>query len=129
MKEALGKMCSAGLRPLTRVGAGTLMRPSLFSLAWTFVTAVSAFDAYFAWRYRELFQEWELNPLARALAHSHGLAAVLTVKAAVTLFALSVALYCRHRQRLDAFYTLTVCGLHLLLGFHYLAGYLQNPCH
>jgi hypothetical protein len=115
--------------PLTP-GLLSLLRLALFGLAWTIVTVVSAYDSYFAWKFRAVFQEWELNPLARSLAQCHGVEAVLVFKAAVMLFALSVAIYChRHRQWLNAFYTLAVCSVHLALGYHYLTAYLQDPWH
>jgi hypothetical protein len=120
VSEWFGKTCSQK--------GSSLRRLTLFGLAWALVAVVSACDCYFAWKYRAVFHEWELNPVARALVQRHGVEALLIFKAAVMLFALAVAIYChRHRHWLDPLYTPALCAVHVVLGFHYVVGYLECP--
>jgi len=98
-----------------------------FALAWAFVFAVTVYDVYFAGQYREVFQVWELNPLARWMASLCGLAAVCGLKLSLIGFAATVAVYsyrCRHW--LTAPYTAFVSGVHLLLSLQYLIGHLRH---
>ena len=102
------------------------MRRPFFVLAWLFVVLVALYDSYFAWRYRAVFQLWEINPLARWMAGNWGLTAVLTLKMTLIFFALGVAFYCRYlRHRLEVPYTLVIGGVHLTLGAQYIAGFLR----
>jgi hypothetical protein len=97
-----------------------------FGLCWALVALVAAYDGYFAWSYREVFQTWEVNPFARGMAQACGVAAVLTLKAVSFLFAMAVAVYCRSRRhRLETPYSLAVGGAHLTLGVLYVAGHLE----
>jgi hypothetical protein len=99
------------------------MRTSVFALAWAFVVVVSAYDVHFAWRYRAVFDAWELNPVARWVAGLFGLGALFAAKAALLVFAVAVAAYCqRLRHRLAVPYTLSVSGMHFVLSLHYLFG-------
>jgi hypothetical protein len=99
------------------------MRTSFVALAWTFVVAVSAYDIAFAWHYRAVFDAWELNPVARWMAHLYGLGVVCWVKAILIAFALWVAMYChRLRHRLEIPYTFTVWTVHLALTAQYVRG-------
>jgi hypothetical protein len=99
------------------------MRTHLFALAWAFVLGVTAYDVYFAWQYRALFETWELNPLARWAAGNCGLGAVFGFKAAVAVFAVAVAACCHLRRHwLEVPYTLFVSGVHLLLSAYYVVG-------
>jgi hypothetical protein len=101
------------------------MRITLFLLAWAFVGAVAAYDVHFAWRYREVFQEWEMNPVARWATGLWGLGAVAVLKMALLGFALGVAAYCHRRHhRLEVPLTLVVSGAHLVLSVCYLCGQL-----
>jgi hypothetical protein len=101
------------------------MRSPLFALAWVFVVAVAAYDVHFAWYYRECFDAWEMNPLARWGARLGGLEAVLALKAGLLLFAVAVAAYCHCRRHwLEVPYTLIVGSVHLVLSVHYLVGEL-----
>lgn len=104
------------------------MRTKLFFLAWAFILAVAAWDAWFAWQYRAVFAEWEVNPLACWVVDHFGLAAIFTMKAAVVTFATVVAALCHHlHSRLTVPYTALIGVVHLLLSLRYLAGYLgQN---
>jgi hypothetical protein len=91
---------------------------------------VAAYDGYFAWIYRNVFQSWEVNPFARGLAEVGGVPAVLTLKAMSFLFAMAVAVYCRSRRhRLETPYTLVVGGAHLMLAGYYVAGHLEPLWH
>jgi hypothetical protein len=91
-------------------------------LSWV----VAGYDAYFAWRYWEVFQSWEWNALARWLALACGLGALLAVKAALLVFALGVAVHCRRCQHwLEVPLTLIVSCVHLVLGALYAIGHLQ----
>jgi hypothetical protein len=97
-----------------------------FGLCWALASLVAAYDGYFAWNYRHVFQTWEVNPLARGLAEVCGVPALLTLKAVSFLFAMAVAVYCRSRRhRLETPYSLTVGGAHLTLGALYVAGHLE----
>ena len=99
------------------------MRITLFTFAWAFVGVVAAYDVHFAWRYRAVFQEWELNPVARWAAGLWGLGAVAVLKLVLLSFALGVATYCHHRRhRLEVPLTLVVSGAHLMLSVRYLFG-------
>jgi hypothetical protein len=97
----------------------------LFGSAWAFVLGVASYDAFFAWQYRAVFDTWELNPLARGVAHLYGFGGVFALKVGTTAFAAGLAAYCYHcRHRLTLAYTACVSGIHLLLSLHYLASYL-----
>jgi hypothetical protein len=101
------------------------MRITRFALAWTFIAAVAAYDVYFAWRYRAVFEEWEMNPIALWIVRLWGLEAAAGLKAALLAFALGVGAYChRCRHWLEVPYTLTISAIHFLLSLHYLVGLL-----
>jgi hypothetical protein len=98
-----------------------------FSLLWTFVFLVAAYDIGFAWYYRAVFPVWELNPLARWIAGLGGVEAVFGFKALLILFAALVAVYCyRSRHWLSTPYTAFVSAVHFLLSLHYLVGQLRT---
>jgi hypothetical protein len=102
------------------------MRKSSFCFAWAFVSIVAAYDVYFAWQYRAEFQVWEINPLARWMAHLFGLWTVFGAKALLLGFATSVAVQCyRCRHRLTLPYTMVVGGIHLGLSLQYLLGHIR----
>jgi hypothetical protein len=102
------------------------MGRKLFALAWAFVFVVAAYDVYFAWQYRAVFNVWEMNPLARWTARLAGIGAVFGLKAALIVFAALVAAYCyRCRHWLTAPYTAIVGGVHFLLSLHYLIGQVR----
>ncbi|MGH7174109.1 MAG: hypothetical protein ACRELF_14665 [Gemmataceae bacterium] len=99
------------------------MKNTLLVLAWAFVLFVAVYDVYFAWRYRDVFQLWELNPLARWIAHDFGLNVLFTFKTVLFGFVAAVAVYCHCRRHyLELPYTLVVSGIHLLLSLHYVIG-------
>jgi hypothetical protein len=103
------------------------MRNVFLVLAWCFVLSVASYDVYFAWRYRAVFDVWELNPLARWMAQCYGLAAVFGFKITLLGFAVVVAALCHHyRHRLELPYTLIVSGVHVVLSVHYVLGQLPN---
>lgn len=98
----------------------------LFAAAWLFIVLAAAFDGGFAWNFRADFQEWELNPLARRLATTFGLAGLLAFKAAGILFAAGVAVACRRfRNRLAVPMTLVVTAVYLSLSVHYIGSFLS----
>jgi hypothetical protein len=98
------------------------MRTSWFAAAWAFVLGVAGYDVLFAWHFRDGFLNWELNPVARWAAGLYGLGAVFIAKALAVVFAAAVGMYCHQRRhRLEAPYTFTVGGVHLLLSLHYVA--------
>jgi hypothetical protein len=104
------------------------MRRGRFTLAWTFIFAVAAYDVYFAWSYRAYFHTWELNPFARWLADLYGLGAVFACKVVLIGFAGFVAVYCyRCRHWLTAPYTAIVSAVHALLSLHYLIAIYPLP--
>jgi hypothetical protein len=47
---------------------------------WAFVWGMTVFDTGFAWAYRQTFNQWEMNPIAAALAAHWGLAAALSFR-------------------------------------------------
>ena len=102
------------------------MRKWWFGLAWAFILAVAAYDAYFACQYAPVFDIWEMNPLARFGASHLGLGAVVGIKAILLAFATVVALIChRSRRRVTALlFTTCVGAVHLALALQYVVGYL-----
>jgi hypothetical protein len=100
----------------------------VFLLAWTFILGVAAYDTYFAWRYRAIFLNWEMNALACWLAQVGGLGVVFAFKALGMAFATIMAVYChRRRHRLLIPFTLIIGCAYLWLAFHYVAGHLDSP--
>ncbi|MBM4072736.1 MAG: hypothetical protein FJ271_27990 [Planctomycetes bacterium] len=98
---------------------------ALFIAAWLFVVLAAAFDGGFAWHFRASFHEWEMNPVARRLAASFGMAGLLSFKSAGVVFAAAVAVACRRlRHRLAVPMTLVVTAVYLLLSLHYLRSVL-----
>jgi hypothetical protein len=96
----------------------------LFGSAWAFVLGVDSYDIFFAWKYRVVFEAWEINPLARGVARLYGFGAIFALKLGTTAFAVGLAVYCYHcRHRLTLAYTACVGGIHLLLSLHYLLSY------
>jgi hypothetical protein len=101
------------------------MKNTLLVGAWAFVLFIAGYDIYFAWQYRASFHLWELNPLARWIAHDYGLTAVFVGKMFQIGFAVAVARYCHLRRHyLELPYTLIVSGIHLLLSVHCLMGHV-----
>lgn len=99
------------------------MKNTILVLAWSFVLFVAGYDVYFAWQYRAVFHVWELNPLARWIAHDYGLNALFAFKMVLLGFVVSVAVYCHFRRHyLELPYTLIVSGIHVLLSLHYVIG-------
>jgi hypothetical protein len=106
------------------------MRRSLFVLIWAFVFLAAAYDAYFAWQYRAVLSEWELNPVARWGMKEGGMLAVFAVKFLGLTFAAWVAVYCgRHGSALKWPLTLTVGCIYALLCLHYCAGFREAHPH
>jgi hypothetical protein len=102
------------------------MRRVLFACAWVFTFLAAAYDGYFAWQYRQVLQEWELNPLVRWAASAIGLGGVLAFKLGGLLFAAGLAAYCRRWRRELAWpLTLTVTLAYALLSLHYYVGSRQ----
>ncbi len=95
----------------------------VFVLAWAFVFLAAAYDARFAWTYREVIASWEMNPLARWLAAHFGLGAVLALKFAGLIFAACVAAYYGRLRKWAAWaLTVTVALAYALLTVHYYLG-------
>jgi hypothetical protein len=96
-----------------------------FGLLWAFIVLVAVYDAGFAWVYRAGLQSWELNPLARSMADSCGLTAVLGFKFAALAFAAGLATYLHvRRRRLERPLTFGISGAHGALLLHYCVGYM-----
>src|SRR5262245_3624812 len=74
------------------------MKVSIFWFLWVFVFLAAAYDSYFAYSYREVLDQWEVNPLVRRCAPIFGLPAVFGVKAIGLGFAAGLATYCRRRR-------------------------------
>jgi hypothetical protein len=103
------------------------MRKTLFWLAWLFILGVAAYDLYFAWHYRAVFDLWELNPVARWMAGIYGVRAVIAAKAILIGFVVSVAAYCsRSHHWLTIPYTAFAGAVHLALSLQYILGYLED---
>jgi hypothetical protein len=103
------------------------MRKRFLVLAWIFVFSVAAYDVYFAWRYRAVFEVWEMNPVARWAAQCYGFGAVCGLKLILLGFAVAVAALChRYHNRLELPYTMIVSGVHLALSVHYVLGQLPS---
>ena len=103
------------------------MKNTLLVLAWTFVLTIAGYDLYFAWHYRDFFHFWELNPVARWIAHDYGLTVVFAVKIVLLAFGISVAICCHIRRHyLELPYTLVVSGIHVLLSLHYVMGHMVS---
>jgi hypothetical protein len=100
------------------------MGKSLLAFAWVFIFGVAAYDIYFAWQHWAFFDAWEMNPLARWVAHHFGFAVLCGLKVAAIGFGGLVAVVgYRHRRRLTTFiYTTVVGGLHVALSLTYVLG-------
>ncbi len=99
------------------------MRIKSLVLCWGFIAAAAGYDTAFAWQYRAWFASWEMNPLARWMAHDLGLWSVFAVKLLSLVLAAGVAIYChRHRLRLERPLTLGLRAVYGLLSPHYLVG-------
>ncbi|MBI3410595.1 MAG: hypothetical protein HY040_19840 [Planctomycetes bacterium] len=72
------------------------MRRSFLVLAWAFIFAAAAYDAYFAWLHRELMHLWEQNPFAARMVGNFGLVAFFLFKFAGLFFAAALAVYVAH---------------------------------
>jgi hypothetical protein len=102
------------------------MRRLLFASAWVFVFAAAAYDAHFAWKYREVLQNWELNPLARWAGSELGLPVLFGLKFAGLAYALGLAVYCyRRHSPLQWPLTLVTACLYCALSLHYVTGLSQ----
>ena len=99
----------------------------LFVPAWLFIFLAAGYDSYFAWQYREVLLEWELNPLALWAARRYGLPAVFAFKFAVLSLAGALAWYCSSRHRhLEQLLTLVIGGAYGLLSLHYVVSHHQS---
>jgi hypothetical protein len=107
------------------------MRTAGFSVTWSFILAVAAYDSHFAWRYRTELQDWELNPVASWSASVVGLPAVLGFKIATITLAMALAAYCRYRHhRLAMPMTVIIGAAYLLLSVYYFVGQMpQAGCY
>jgi hypothetical protein len=96
-------------------------------LTWLFILGVAAYDTYFAWHYRAVFDAWEINPLARHVASHLGVGAVFGLKAMAVALSVAVTLACHRcgRRTTGFLYTISLGGVHLFLAVHYIIGYLQ----
>jgi hypothetical protein len=103
------------------------MRRVVFAAAWAFVFAAAAYDAHFAWRYREVLQSWELNPLARWTWGQFGMPALLGLKFVGLAYALGLAVYCyRRHSPLQWPLTVVTACVYVVLSLHYVAS-LNRP--
>ncbi len=104
------------LRPRISVSLRTI----LFIFVWTCIFLAESYDTYFAWHYREVLADWELNPFILWLAGVGGLASVFLFKLSVIIYSTSLAAYCHHRRhRLEIPFTVVVGGVYFMLSFHY----------
>jgi hypothetical protein len=95
-----------------------------FAISWGFILAAASYDGYFAWHYRAVIESWELNPFALWVAANCGLGAVVLFKACGTLFAASLAWYCRRRHVfLGRGMTAIIAAAYALLAVHYVVGF------
>jgi hypothetical protein len=96
------------------------LRTAFFAFCWSFILLTAAYDAYFAWQYRAVFDAWELNPFILWLAGVGGLATVFAVKLLSMVFSTGLAIVCHYRRhRLEIPYTLIIATAHLALSVHY----------
>lgn len=103
------------------------MKNKFLVLAWAFILIIAGYDVYFAWQYRAGFHLWELNPVARWIAHDFGVTFVLVLKIVLLVFGISVAVYCHSRRHyLELPYTLIISGIHFLLSLHYMMGHIMR---
>lgn len=101
------------------------MRQTWFNLAWSFIFLAATYDCYFAYAYRSVVDDWELNPLARWGVQAMGLPAVLGFKAIGLSFAIAVALYCRRGNlRLEVYLTGAIATAYFALSMIYVIGHL-----
>jgi hypothetical protein len=102
-------------------------RHALFALGWLFILTAAAYDIYFAWQYRAVFQVWELNPLVSWAARVYGLPVVFGFRLSMIGLAAALAIYCHRRQHpLEMPLTLSLAGMHFVLSLHYLFGHMQG---
>ncbi len=75
-----------------------MKRGILFAAAWLLIVVAAGYDTYFAWREREAFELWEMNPIVRWTAKAGGLQAVFLFKAAGLAFGIGLAIYCHFNR-------------------------------
>jgi hypothetical protein len=99
------------------------MGRAAFGLAWSFITLAAGYDCYFAWEYRHVLSEWELNPVAMRAGLLLGIGGLIGLKFALLFFALAVAIYCRIRSRhAGQRVTQMACVIYFVLSMHYVVG-------
>lgn len=92
-------------------------------LCWAFIAGAAGYDTAFAWEYRTWFASWEMNPIARWLAHDFGLWPLFAFKALGLLLAGGLAVYCHFRRHcLERPLTYSICAVYAFLSLHYLLG-------
>lgn len=96
------------------------LRTIFFIFAWVFIFLAATYDTYFAWQYRAVLNDWELNPFILWLAGVGGLASVFTLKLFTIFFSTGMAIYChRRRHRWEIPFTLVVGSVYFALLVHY----------
>ena len=103
--------------------AGTIS----FCLIWAFIVLATAYDMYFAWKYRAVLDAWEMNPFILWLAGMVGLGGVFVFKLFATLFSTALAGYCHYRRHpMKLPLTLIIGCAYFVLSFHYLLAQMQD---
>lgn len=101
-------------------GEPLFMNARAFLTLWIFIFLAAAYDSYFAYSYRAVLDQWELNPLVRLGSQLFGLPAVFGFKALALFFAIGLASYCRrHHLGFDGPITWAAAGPYLVLSAHY----------
>jgi hypothetical protein len=109
-----------------RHGSKLPLRTVLFIIVWACICLVESYDTYFAWHYREMLADWELNPFILWLAGIGGLASVFLFKLSSIIFSTTLAALCHHRRhRLEIPYTVVVGAVNFMLSFHYFFNHLH----
>jgi hypothetical protein len=93
--------------------AGDAMKTKWFAATWLFIFAVAALDAGFAWVNRHSMTSWEMNPVMRMLAGTHGPVAAIAVRLLSVVFGVVVVAVARKIWRAAA--TGLIGGVHLML--------------
>ena len=97
-----------------------MKRAVLLAAAWLLIVVAAGYDTYFAWREREAFELWKMNPIVRWTAKAGGLQTVFLFKAAGLVFGIGMAIYCHfNNPRLARRFTTVVGSTYLGLSLYY----------
>ena len=105
-----------------------MKRGVLLTAAWLLIVVAAGYDTYFAWREREAFELWEMNPIVRWTAKAGGLQVVFLFKAAGLAFGIGLAIYCHFTNpRLARRFTTVVGSTYLSLSLYYAYCQIEFP--